>query len=339
MSGSAIPYHLRPHKAVDRRLFVDLLVRYERWRTLGNAAYVSMGAYPLEDHKLVHRLLGITRLLTFDGDPAIVARQRFNKPIDSTACVPMLSGALIDDFDETLEANGIDDADGVVVWLDYTDPKKIAEQIREFETLLDKLTVGDVVRITVNAHPQAYNGPKPAVGKPMDKSEIEATRFENLKKRVGDYLPASAKAEDMTAAMFPSLLAKCFGQAVLNAFPPSVGRTFAPLSIVRYADGQQMLSVTGCIVARSDEIELRKRLDLASWKFASNDWNTVHGLTVPDLTLRERLYLERSIGSKSLPDIQNDLEFDFDEVTEMPGFLKNYAQYYRFYPSLLAAEL
>ena len=339
MSGAAIPYHLRPHKAVDRRLFVDLLLRYERWRALDKAAYVSMGAYPLEDHKLVHRLLGITRLLTFDGNPAIVARQRFNRPIEKARCVHKLSSDLIDEFDETLEECGFDDAERVIVWLDYTDPKKLPEQIREFETLLDKLAEGDVLRITVNANPQAYNGERPAPGIPVDKAEIERVRFENLKLRIGDYLPVSAGPSDMNPDAFPKVLAKAFSHAVLNAFPTTGDVTFAPLSIVRYADGQQMLSITGAIVTKSSEGEMRERMDLPNWKFSCDTWDVVHELVVPDLTLRERLYLERSIGTKTVAEIASDLEFDFDRVSEMPGFLLNYSQYYRFYPSLLAADL
>ena len=73
MSGASIPYHLRPHKSVDRRLFLDLLTRYERWKPLADYIYISMGAYPLEDHKLVHRHLGISRLISFDLENDTVA--------------------------------------------------------------------------------------------------------------------------------------------------------------------------------------------------------------------------------------------------------------------------
>src|SRR5690348_4779175 len=98
MSGASIPYHLRPHKAVDRRLFLDLLTRFERWRSLSGYAYLSMGAYPLEDHKLVHRLFGLTKLVAFDLEAEVVARQNFNKPIDTCRCVQMKSGDVVADI-------------------------------------------------------------------------------------------------------------------------------------------------------------------------------------------------------------------------------------------------
>ena len=102
MSGASTPYHLRPHKSVDRRLFLDLLVRFERWRPLAEYVYVSMGAYPLEDHKLVHRHLGITRLVAFDFEEKIVARQNFNKPVDSCFCLHMKSWEIISNLDRVL---------------------------------------------------------------------------------------------------------------------------------------------------------------------------------------------------------------------------------------------
>ena len=102
MSGSTIPYHLRPHKSVDRRIFLDLLSRFERWKSLSEYAYVSMGAYPVEDHKLVHRLLGIGRLLTFDADEGVVARQMFNRPILNCCCVQKKSGEIVANLDAIL---------------------------------------------------------------------------------------------------------------------------------------------------------------------------------------------------------------------------------------------
>src|SRR5258706_1113772 len=155
MTGAAVPYHLRPHKAVDRRLFLDLLSRFERWRPLPEYVYVSMGAYPLEDHKLIHRMIGITKLIAFDLDDGVVARQRFNKPIESCHCVKKKSGELIAELDSILTEYGLPADKGLIVWLDYTDPTKIGQQIREFEALLDRLRAGDVVRVTVNAHPRA----------------------------------------------------------------------------------------------------------------------------------------------------------------------------------------
>lgn len=293
MTASGLPYHLRPHKAVDRRLFVDLLARYERWRPLSRFAYVGMGAYALEDHKLIHRLLGLTRLIAFDYEKHIVDRQKFNRPITKCHCVHKSTGSLIDSLDDTLREAEAADADGVIVWLDYTAPKALGEQIREFQSLLDKLTEGDIVRVTVNAHPPALGESRGSDGRPLDEGVLREKRLETLRDRIGDYMPEGVSREDVGKDRLPTILARAFGQAAARALPTSGAATFAPLSAVRYADAQQMLSITGAIVRRSEKEEMRKAMALDSWSFSSSGWTDVHSLSVPVLTLRERMFLER----------------------------------------------
>lgn len=338
MSGTGVAYRLRPHKTVDRRLFLDLLSRFERWRPLINYVYISMGAYPLEDHKLVHRLIGIERLISFDLDEQIVSRQKFNRPIDRCECIVSKSAQIIERLDTILSDVGFQDADGVVFWLDYTEPKKIGSQIREFETLLDKLRPGDVVRVTVNAHPTSLTADKAADDKPVPLKEKQKQQFERLKTRIGDYLPSWATADAMTKDRLPSVLSQAFERAALKALPVGGDRVFTPLSIVRYADGLQMLSITGALVKRTDEAAMLDRIDIPNWPFASLNWSTIHRLVVPDLTLRERLLLERGVMDKSTSELISELGFDSADKVPLDEFLENYRKYYRFYPALLATE-
>lgn len=339
MSAATIPYHLRPHKAVDRRLFLDLLNRCERWRPLIGDAYLSMGAYPLEDHKLVHRLLGISRLIAFDDDENVVARQRFNRPVDSLRCFKRKSGELIDQLDQILDEAECADAEGLILWLDYTSPSQLGEQIREFRALLDKLRAGDIARITVNAHLPALGDARGPDGKQITTDQLRQNRFDKLNTRIGDYLPSDAKSSDMTPDGLPLLISRAFGKAAGEALPVTGATTFAPLSVVRYSDGQQMLSMTGMVIPRAQMTELRDRLGLTSWPFASDSWATVHSLKVPDLTLRERLFLERAAATVNYEEVSQDLGFIFVDDVDFVAFLQNYKDFYRFYPTLLTAEI
>jgi hypothetical protein len=339
MTGAKTPYHLRPHKAVDRRLFLDILSRFERWKPLTEYAYVSMGAYPLEDHKLIHRMIGITKLIAFDFDAEVVARQLFNRPIDSCYCLKKKSGELIAELDSILAECGLATDKGLIVWLDYTDPTKIGEQIREFEALLDKLRPGDVVRVTVNAHPHDLLDEMAIDGKPLLVGEKRIKQFQKLKDRIGDFLPSWAGPNHMTAADLPRVLSESFAAAALKALPVTSENIFSPFSIIRYADGQQMLSITGAIVNRQDEGTMLKRMGLITWPFASTDWTTIHQLVVPHLTVRERLYLERGITSKPADELIAELGFDSASDVKIEDFLENYKNYYRFYPTLLSAEI
>lgn len=339
MSASTIPYHLRPQKSVDRRLFLDLLNRFERHKTLKNYAYISMGAYPLEDHKLVHRLLGITRLIAFDVSQDIVDRQKFNRPTDSCHCFCRKSGELIDKIDDVLTEAEAGDCSGIVVWLDYTSPSQIGEQIREFQTLIDRLSENDLVRITVNAHPPALGEFKDDNGKRLDKHATREKRFDRLNSRIGEFLQTAVGPEHMTEELLPLALSGAFGKAASMALPPTGTTTFMPLSIVRYADGHQMLSITGMITKRPEKEAIWNRLEMSDWPFASKDWSKIHRLYVPDLTLRERMVLDRSVAIGNHESLQKELGFSFDQDVDLKSFLDNYKDFYRFYPSLLTAEV
>ena len=192
----------------------------------------------------------------------------------------------------------------------------------------------------MNANANSLFTAKPQKGEPtMPAEEVRKVRYEKLNERIGDYLTTDTTADLMTDEKLPPVLGRAFGAAALQALPTSGANAFAPLSIVRYADGQQMLSLTGMVVRREQEVEMRERLDLASWRFASKDWSDVHLLTVPDLTIRERLFLERAIGTTPIPDLKDQLGFDFAELEVGEAFLGDYEHYYRFYPNLLAAEI
>lgn len=340
MSGATVPYRLRPHKAVDRRLFLELLNRCQRWMDLSTFAYVSMAAYSLEDQKLVHRLLGITRLLAFDMNPIIVARQEFNRPIATCKCKAMKSGDLVADIAGRLENSGIEDADGFITWLDYTSPRDIFTQLREFETLVGQYRPNDIVRVTVNAEFRFWAGSGSNAGGRITLDRQKETAYERLKAALGEYYPDDVKSESLgpDGDGIAKVLSRAFGKAAGKAVPAKSGNILEPLSITRYADGQQMLSVSAMVVERDRRDEMRLKLGLADWPFGSANWKDVKYLAVPDLTIRERLYLERHSESTAAS-IGDDVGFDFDEATAMPGFLANFRQYYRHYPALTPVEV
>jgi hypothetical protein len=338
MSGAAVPYRLRPHKAVDRRLFMSLLGRCERWRDLSRHVYISMGAYALEDHKLVHRLLGITRLLAFDKSEAIVARQRFNRPIATCKCVRLSSGDLTADVGLEVANAGIRGSKGYIVWLDYTKPSDLAHQIRQFEQLASQLAPGDIVRITVNAQFDAWAGPsRDSNGNQILSAARQLIALEKLKTTLDEYMPYGVKSSDLNPAGVARLIGAAFGLAAHKGVPAREGNVLEPLSLTSYADGQQMLSMTAMVIERKLRADFRRKLGLRDWHFSSGDWRDVKFLTVPDLTMRERLYLERHSNATAAK-IRRDVGFDFDKVTEMPGFLDNFRRYYRHYPALTPVE-
>ncbi|MDN3700490.1 hypothetical protein QWY96_05565 [Vibrio artabrorum] len=114
MSGGSIPYHLRTNKAIERRIFFDLLGNLALGRDLKNYKYISLGGPMLADHQALHHELGLTKLVSIERDSAVLTRQDFNKPYSCIECWEGSTSDYINNFNED---------DPVIIWLDYTDTK------------------------------------------------------------------------------------------------------------------------------------------------------------------------------------------------------------------------
>ena len=74
-SPSSVPFHLRPNKYVERRVFIELLDYVHGAFGMSNALYISMGGRLLEDHRLVHDAFRTRRLISIEADADAVINQ------------------------------------------------------------------------------------------------------------------------------------------------------------------------------------------------------------------------------------------------------------------------
>jgi len=154
MSGSSLPYRLRPNKAVDRELFLSLLMRLAPNLGLEKYHYVGLGGPFLEDFRLLHSRIGIGRkrggrtvgrLTCVESELEVHKRQLFNRPVASIKCIH----STLDDFlDKTTFTTP------AIIWFDYTEPSGRLTQIRRFASSINKVPLGSVLRITLNAQPE-----------------------------------------------------------------------------------------------------------------------------------------------------------------------------------------
>lgn len=202
---------------------------------------------------------------------------------------------------------------------------------------MDKLKEGDIVRVAVNAHLNLQVDSIAGSRNPT-KEEKQENIFHTIKSKMGEFLPSNVTVDDMTEAGLASVISRSFGSAAHKAFQSTGVNTFKPLSVTRYSDGTQMLSMTGMVVARAKIEEFDSKLQWSSWQFASKDWGTVHHLVVPNLTLRKRLFLKKGIG-RDAEDLIGELGFTEGSEIPLRDFLASYKNHYRFYPTLLAADV
>lgn len=325
MSGSDLAYHLRPNKAIERNLFITLLERVGRVRNISDYEYIGFGGPMLEDYKALHASLRIGKMHSIERDLETFKRQRFNKPAAFIKLHQMDSG----EFFRKHQFHG----NGTIVWLDYTDAVSLKSQLDEFANVASSLDCFDIVKITLNAAVSKLGSDNIP---PADRAN---SRLTTLRERIGDYAPTDLTAADMQNAAYPMTLQRCVQQAVSNLSTREGGRYFQILSSFAYADGQQMLTITGIIFktpAEAARTEFLQKARMTHWPFSNLNWGPPKLIAVPSLTAKERMRLD-----EALPITRGDDQYKNERLARKLGYqpssenaksLAHYARYYRVYP-------
>jgi hypothetical protein len=329
-AGSSLPYRLRPNKAVDRELFLSLLMRLAPALSLEKYHYVGLGGPFLEDFRLVHARLGLARMTCVETEEEVHKRQLFNRPVASIECIH-----------KTLEdyLDGIDFEVPAIVWFDYTEPKGITTQIERFARTIGTVPLGSVLRVTLNANPESLGKPEAnevsveidgaASGDRKEKPTVQEWRLTRFKERVGQLFPSGLSPEGMTQ--------KRFGFSVLRVLKLAVEKealNFRDRKIVwalatHYKDGQAMVTAALVVCAADDAVvgDLVK-----GWEFNSTP-DAPHRLDLPALSTLERLTMESNdeVGAKMA------FKLPKSDMGEDP--ITVFKKFYRIYPHFSRVEL
>jgi hypothetical protein len=324
--GTAVPYNLRQNKHVERQLFVDLLNCVDRWRSLKNYLYVGFGGIYFEDFKLLHSHFAIRKMLSIEGQKWVLPRQKKNIPygcIDHEHCD---SGEFIRTVGMYRERYN---ADNLICWLDYASPTQVAAQLNDVKALLPSLMPNDVLKVTMVADPYTLaTTPKPG-------EDIHEKRLEILRQRLlgTQFLPDGLTAEQVREDRYPEVLLRSFQRVIAEAMKESSSLIFQPVGSYVYKDTTQMLTVTGIILETAELDNFMKRTGLKEFDLAGLDWR-LQQINVPDLSLREKLLLDRTIFNRTASEIETAMEFTLDEDPEDSiKMIESYVKFYRYYPN------
>ena len=317
MTSSDRSYRLRPNKHMDRELFAELVSLLVSSSPGDDYVYISMGGNHLRDHISIYRRAGLRKLYAFDLSQDVVDRQVFNIPFSGVVCKTHSSGELPARLDGIVEHF---EAKHAIVWLDYTQPKRL-EQLKEIQAVAEKLQVGDVVRLTMNADFSGLSK-REAELTPTEKALPQNERNVALLKRVlGVYLPHSIQSVDyagMAGALAKSVERAC----VMGVEASTDDRKPLPVLLTKYRDTTAMLAVTVMMTDAEGAPDIP-----SGWDYAPTNWGQIEMILAPDLSVRERLALDQLIH-KGSEEIQHELGFSLDEAA-----IRSYARFHRFYPS------
>jgi hypothetical protein len=305
-----VNFNLRAAKSIERKMIAETLLRLDRLAPLNSYRYVGFGSIFFADFLVLHRMLGITSMLSIEEQTANAERFRFNLPL---GCVDL-------DFRHSSQALPTLDWSGhTIVWLDY-DLQLDSLILGDVETVAGQAGPWSVLLVTVNAHPDEIGD-----------------RLNRLKIKAGpERIPMGVTAD---AHLGGWKLAKVSRRIINAEIASALADRNAPLGEAEriqfrqlfnfhYADGPKMLTVGGIFYRTSDELSLANCSFEELNHVAQGDEPV--NVTVPVLTTREVLHL-----SSQLPGGEDDLE--------SPGIpdadLERFARMYRYYPLFIDIDL
>jgi hypothetical protein len=324
MSGSSVPYHLRPNKHVERQLFVELLERIGKFCDFKTYSYISMGGKFLSDFRAIHGRLGVQRMFSFEADACTYDRQVFNRPFTTIKCFHRKSSDFIEEFSTLCSS----DSDKCIVWLDYTSPKDRLQQLHELQSLVSRLTEWSIVKVTMNANPYAGFKEKGNEGKlPM----------QLLEEQINEFFPESKRGIDYKLEEFAGALGLAIKKAIVDGIEGLPEVNAVPFALFRYTDSlHQMITCSAILVPVAEKGTFLERSRLEDCEFYSGVWEKLHEIAVPDLSIKERMLIDEMIFDEPIEQIHARIPFKFDEKLERSLFaLQQYRLHYQRYPHFM----
>jgi hypothetical protein len=320
-TGGQLPYQLRPNKAVERLIFLELLSRLDAvLRIRGDYDYVGFGGPQMEDFRLLHEVFPEMKMVSIEREPEVLKRQRFNGPHTNVRCKLQSSS------DFVLRAS---DHRKLVVWLDYTEANERTSQIGEFQSLVQNLRSLSVVKMTLNAAPATLGGIAGEHGLQAKRLKVFLLDFDRC-------FPNGLEEEAVTDENFPSTLLSVVDYASREAFRSRPDWQFQPLTSASYTDSrQQMLTITGILGTKTEIANVLAVSQLATWDFSRLTWTDPVRIQVPELTLKERIFINQLLPklAKRVPTVQKRLGFLLDDTdAKSEEKLRNYVLFQRHYP-------
>lgn len=317
-------YHLRPNKAIDRVLMLEVISRMGPWWEPTSLTYYGLGGPFLDDVRLISQHFPMMKYVSIECNDDIYRRQRFHR---NTKQVRLVHEPI-----ESYLTHRFPSGTKCVFWLDYTTLRPA--RIEEFKTVLSLVGTPSIVKITLRAQ---FDDPvDTAAGRlrPREAKVIREAWIGELQERFGDYFP-----REITRADFKLPEAACLVQAMLqiaaqSILPTESGTVFQLVQSCTYADGPtQMLSVTGVVCETSERDKIAQSFN--EWPYGNTNWGEPHRVDLPDLSVKERLRLEKHLPVKStaVRGLQRALGYRIDKNSESSERkLEQYRDFYRFYP-------
>lgn len=324
-----INYGVRPGKAIERKMLIEMMQRLSAFSKIEEYKYVGFGSTYFTDFSLIHKNLGVSKMISIEKDINNKGRFIFNVPF---SCIKMEfynSNDILPNIDW--------DECPSILWLDF-DSKLNAEMFTDIQTYVANAISGSMIFITVNAHPFE--------SKDIHTSDLKNFRLEKLAANIGDekvpsHLDGSELSLNGTSKVY---------REIIDAEISSILRTrnngktddnptklfYNQLVNFVYQDGSMMLTMGGIIYNNEDKAsyESAKFNDLDFYRDGVENFKII----VPNLTFREIYKLDSLLPSNINLDTGEIINADDESIDNIVELIPlrdviKYQKIYRYFPA------
>jgi hypothetical protein len=322
-------YHLRPNKAIDRLLFLQVMEALDDFAGLDDHTYIGFAGPFLEDARMVAQRFPKLRQISVELDKETHKRQKFHQ------CSRLLELKNLS-FEEFLATSF--PTDRTIVWADYTDMDR--RVLLEVSDLARKSVPLSLLRVTFPAETPVYEV-LDLLRRPRDLPKAKPRQFKEFAKNFADrmrvpdvvYDPSLFVWPNFTEVSYPTLLARMLESVIQGSCV--LPKQFVPLHAAKYSDGTIMLSLTGvfCDMSSCDLVRKHFRKN----RFMKSQPIAVDAIDIPVLTTKERLHLESLLPTAKFDGKRCRKRMGYliegDDSEELSDYkLGQYELYHRLYP-------
>lgn len=279
--------------------------------------YTGFGAIYFVDFILFHKLLGMSKLLSLERASSLAKRMDFNKPFKCVEVQMVPASSAIPSLSRDVRH---------IVWLDY-DGVIHRDFLSDIQSAITVLPTGSILLVTVDVEPpedQDYREVEPEFD---SSSTVMGPRQwkEYFEFHASTYLKLGLKENDFGKAQLRARTAEILKASFTRSIVARAQLEFLPMFNFIYKDSHWMLSMGGMIAGPTEKRQLRNSTLRETEYFRDNFDATPFEISVPRLTRKERIYLDRE-----MPCADNWVPKDFDLD---PDELRKYRDIYRFLPA------
>jgi Putative O-methyltransferase len=317
-SSYRVQYDLRPAKQVERRMIIDALQRLAAAGfPITDYQYTGFGAIYFVDFILFHKLLGISRMLSLEEHQSLTRRVAFNKPF-SCVDVKMVPASS--------EIPNLSRDRSHLVWLDYDGvlDKAILSDINSAVTILPP---GSILLVTVDVEPPQEHDYQRIYPDFDSSKEVLGPKHWKLyyEHHASEYLPLGLTETDFGKTELMRRSSEVLRAAFTRAIVARPELQFSPTFNFLYKDSHWMLSIGGMIAGAAEKRRIRASTLQDAAYYRGDFESQPFEITVPRLTRKERVYLDRDMPCA---DGYRPAEFDLDDDE-----IRRYRDIYRFLPA------